>query len=146
MDDGWEDDWGEFSLADDDRREEELRCQVNRNKCDGKKRAARKQENVVESARRSKNFTRNRRLRLKYHFGLSLDDYDAMLKKQDGCCGICGEHYSAFDINLAVDHDHRTGQVRGLLCSHCNLLLGYWEKMLETNFKAKAKAYLSRCQ
>lgn len=62
--------------------------------------------------------------------GLTLDKYDAMSEKQNGCCAICGGKNA--DRLLAVDHDHRccgSGRrscircVRGLLCTPCNTLL-----------------------
>ena len=40
--------------------------------------------------------------------------------RQDGKCGICGKPESAFKCRLAVDHNHKTGLVRGLLCYRCN--------------------------
>jgi hypothetical protein len=50
-----------------------------------------------------------------------------MLEAQGGGCALCGgaDEYRA----LAVDHDHRTGVVRGLLCTQCNLGVGVVEKM-----------------
>jgi len=57
---------------------------------------------------------------LKYSYGISLEDYNKILEEQQGCCAICKRHYSNFKRNLDVDHNHRTGFVRGLLCSFCN--------------------------
>lgn len=56
-------------------------------------------------------------------FGISLLEYRAMLELQGGVCAICG----GVDKNksLAVDHDHRTGKVRGLLCGRCNPAIGF---------------------
>lgn len=41
-------------------------------------------------------------------------------KKQKGRCAICGKHQSEFKKRLALDHSHKTGQLRGLLCFYCN--------------------------
>jgi hypothetical protein len=60
---------------------------------------------------------------LKRNFGITADDYDVMLKQQENVCAICKE-VSVADRRLAVDHDHGTGEVRGLLCTRCNLVLG----------------------
>lgn len=60
---------------------------------------------------------------LRKKFGLSLEDYDAMMTKQDNRCAICGS-YQTYK-KLAVDHDHKTGKVRGLLCNDCNIGIGY---------------------
>lgn len=43
--------------------------------------------------------------------------------KQEGKCGVCGKPESAFKFRLSVDHNHKTGQVRGLLCYRCNKFL-----------------------
>lgn len=85
---------------------------------------------------------RNRRATARYHithktecedrrirktYGITLAEYDEMLAEQHGVCKICG----GVDPNgrrLAVDHDHVTGAVRGLLCVRCNLALGQYEK------------------
>ena len=65
-------------------------------------------------------------VRKKYHlsttYGISLDDYNRMLSEQSGVCGICSNPPK--DKDLAVDHCHTTGKVRGLLCSSCNLAVG----------------------
>jgi hypothetical protein len=66
-----------------------------------------------------------RKSALKKNFGLSLEDYDAMLESQGGCCAICdATKPGANRKHFAVDHDHATGAVRGLLCNNCNYALG----------------------
>lgn len=68
-----------------------------------------------------------RRERLKRVYGLSPEDYDQRLAEQGGVCAICQENRSwnrrEGDV-LVVDHDHNTGEVRGLLCHPCNQVLG----------------------
>lgn len=61
---------------------------------------------------------------LKHNFGITLDDYNEMLKKQDYKCEVCLRHESEFKRKLSVDHNHTTGKIRGLLCSLCNTALG----------------------
>ena len=63
-----------------------------------------------------------RHLRRKYC--LTIDDYDEMLKRQGGVCAICGTDQTGKDGRFNVDHCHRTGRVRGLLCKKCNLGIG----------------------
>ncbi|KKM81485.1 hypothetical protein LCGC14_1329300 [marine sediment metagenome] len=58
----------------------------------------------------------NRRLVRKY--GITLDDYDQMLKAQGGGCAICGRKPT--NRRLDVDHSHKSKNVRGLLCHKCN--------------------------
>jgi len=64
---------------------------------------------------------------LKRH-GMSIEDFDAMLKKQNGGCGICGNTENKVRGNgLFVDHCHISGKIRGLLCHHCNAALGHFD-------------------
>lgn len=62
--------------------------------------------------------------RLKYYYGITIDEYNSLFVKQQGCCAICGKHQSEFERALYVDHDHKTGKVRGLLCHKCNVGIG----------------------
>ena len=57
-------------------------------------------------------------------YGISLLDYNNMLKEQDNKCKICELDQAGFHFSLSVDHCHETGRVRGLLCSNCNQALG----------------------
>jgi hypothetical protein len=63
--------------------------------------------------------------RLISKYGKTLDEYNAMWFSQNGCCGGCGKHATEFSKALGVDHDHITGQIRGLLCDNCNRALGH---------------------
>jgi hypothetical protein len=56
-------------------------------------------------------------------YGLTADDYDALLAAQGGVCAICGGPPSE-KRRHHIDHDHETGVVRGLLCSNCNTAMG----------------------
>lgn len=87
---------------------------------------------------RDKQKTRDRILRAK--FGISLEDYDRLFKIQNYGCAICGGLNS--DRALAVDHNHKTGQVRGLLCSRCNAAIGFLQE--DTNRALKAIEYIRR--
>jgi hypothetical protein len=60
---------------------------------------------------------------LKAAYNLSLEDYDKIFDKQNGVCAICGK--PQLTKRLFVDHSHKTGRVRGLLCSNCNFLVGF---------------------
>lgn len=61
-------------------------------------------------------------------YGITVADYEARLAAQSGACAICRSsfnvHRGTTAVRLAVDHDHVTGRVRGLLCSRCNTGLG----------------------
>ncbi len=69
-------------------------------------------------------------------YGLSLQDYRAMLERQGKVCGICKTPGKP----LCVDHSHATGKVRGLLCRDCNLGLGNYKD--NPVFTRAATAYL----
>ena len=62
---------------------------------------------------------------LRKKYGISLDDYESMLKSQDNKCKICLSPVSGRSAN--VDHCHETGIVRGILCPNCNLGLGNFQ-------------------
>ena len=55
--------------------------------------------------------------------GLTEAQHQEMYRQQRGCCAICCEPEGK--RRMAIDHDHETGQVRGLLCANCNRVLGY---------------------
>lgn len=63
---------------------------------------------------------------LRMRHGISLDDYTLLLESQKGACAICerSKNLPGNGKRLHVDHDHKTGIIRGLLCHDCNLVLG----------------------
>lgn len=71
-------------------------------------------------------------------YGLTLEEYDDLLCKQEGLCAICRQT-CVTGRKLAVDHDHKTGKIRGLLCAWCNQRLGLLENV---EWVAKANSYL----
>jgi hypothetical protein len=75
-----------------------------------------------------------------------LEQYEELLRQQNGVCAICGRPeirtYNGKVKNLSVDHDHETGEVRGLLCYKCNLGIGQFEDSIE--LLDKAKKYLTK--
>lgn len=64
--------------------------------------------------------------RLKSIYGIDVSTYNEMLKLQDGKCAICKKLPGKRRFN--VDHNHNTNEIRGLLCMHCNLMIGFFEK------------------
>lgn len=60
----------------------------------------------------------NSERRMKLQFGLTWDEYELIYATQDGRCAICGGRPRKH--MLSIDHDHKTGEIRGLLCSRCN--------------------------
>ena len=78
---------------------------------------------------------------LKKRFNMSEEDYNILFIKQNGCCAMCEVHQSKFTRKLGVDHCHKTGKIRGLLCTACNARLGTVE---DKEFCLKATVYLQK--
>jgi hypothetical protein len=79
-------------------------------------------ENGYDKVRYWKNPMAERERHLIRKYGITQSDYENMFNEQDGKCAICGKKQDkAFD----VDHCHKTGEVRGLLCTNCNRMIGH---------------------
>lgn len=85
-----------------------------------------------------------RRKNYKQKYGVTIEQYEMLFNLQNGCCAICGQHQSKFKFRLAIDHNHQTTRVRGLLCRPCNSNIGIW---FENPIRfAKVMEYLRRAQ
>jgi DNA-binding transcriptional MerR regulator len=90
---------------------------------------------LLESNRkwRRENPEKSRELSIRQHLrvahGITLEEYEEILASQGGVCAICGG--TTNPIRLAVDHDHVTDKIRGLLCMKCNCCLGLAEEKIE---------------
>jgi len=74
-------------------------------------------------------------------YGLTEEQYDALHASQGGCCAICStEKLGTTYDRLYVDHDHATGQVRGLLCMNCNTAIGHMRD--DPELLRRAAAYI----
>jgi len=91
--------------------------------------------------------------RLRYKYGIDLGEYKKMLKAQGGTCMICNEkgHIRKKDsrkgkggtrVPLSVDHNHKTGKIRGLLCLNCNTGIGHFKD--DVDVMKKAIKYLEK--
>ena len=60
---------------------------------------------------------------------MSYEEYVEMLELNGYCCWLCGKPQSEEDRDLGVDHDHETGDIRGILCRRCNGILGWLESV-----------------
>ena len=58
------------------------------------------------------------------YYGITLKEYEILLAKQNNGCAICTASTGSNGKRLSVDHNHQTGEVRGLLCDDCNIGLG----------------------
>ena len=109
------------------------KCYYNKNKreiCERTKRNHRQRR--LSSSWRLKERTNRCASNIK-RYGITVEQYDQMFEEQDGVCAICGKPQtmvhgkSGVLMRLYIDHDHKTGRVRGLLCSSCNLRLAVLE-------------------
>jgi len=93
---------------------------------------------------REAEISKNRINKLKSTYGLTLSQYETMLRAQNACCAICGKPEVRVRMerrtSLNVDHDHTTGKVRALLCYNCNSGLGHFKD--SPNLLWRAAAYL----
>lgn len=81
--------------------------------------------------------------KLRTRFGITRDQYDFLLKCQNDGCAICGANVARKNAkHLAVDHDHQTGKVRGLLCTRCNRVIGSFQD--NPDLLRKAAQYLEQ--
>ena len=81
-----------------------------------------------------------------YKYGMDQEQYDALLAFQNGACAICGTtEWHGSKLNVPhVDHDHGSGEVRGLLCGGCNNGLGNFDDDPER--MRKAADYIDRAK
>ena len=89
---------------------------------------------------RNINYHKAYQRKLKYN--LTQEEYDLKLKEQNNSCAICGMHKDDYPKNFAIDHCHKTGKVRGLLCNHCNSGIGFFRE--NSNVMKKAIGYLKK--
>lgn len=85
-------------------------------------------------ARKSPFSQKHRTLMAKY--GISEEDYNFMLAFQNNACGICRTPQSELKRAMSVDHCHKTGRIRGLLCSSCNTSIGLLKDSRELMHRA----------
>ena len=83
----------------------------------------------------------HRQSNLKQRYGITSEEYESILAQQNFTCAICEVEIShaleyKTDRSVAVDHNHDTGEVRGILCSKCNLVLGHARENTEILYKS----------
>ena len=79
--------------------------------------------NSYQKQKRKENPEVEREKKYKKLYGITLHEYNKMYEEQKGKCSICGEFLEV----LYVDHDHKSGIVRGLLCNKCNTGIGFFK-------------------
>lgn len=105
-----------------------------------------KQKNPAAYKARRRNYWRQHRdryLELYYprYYGISYQDYQNLSNLQNSLCAICG-HPPKSNKKLVVDHDHKTGKVRQLLCHKCNMIIGLLNE--DPTYFQKALSYVQK--
>ena len=124
------------------------RCKVSKPLSEYRKRSAAKDghqsacKTCVDATKRVRPNYKEYETKLKRVYGIDLDQYHSMLTKQGGSCKICGTtDPSCGRTYFCVDHDHKTGKVRGILCNDCNTGIARFKDNID--FLQNAINYLS---
>lgn len=85
------------------------------------------------------NKRKKRDCEMRHDYGITIKEYEQKLEEQNGMCAICKKPETVFSWGkikaLAIDHNHITGQLRGLLCNNCNRAIGLMKDDID-NVKA----------
>ena len=105
-----------------------------------------KKQNVCKKCMNIYDYKTDKNSKLKRAYGITFDEYEELLSKQNKKCAICGIDNNGKYRNkpraFAVDHCHTTGKIRGLLCSDCNTGIGLLKDNI--NFLQSAINYLNK--
>lgn len=101
------------------------------------------EEGYRESVNAKKRGEYSLRVNLRFLYGITLEQYNGMVERQGGVCAICGQPPTSATPGrrLHVDHDHKSGVIRGLLCGRCNTGIGSLQESPE--ILSRAILYLS---
>lgn len=91
-----------------------------------------KKTNIWQRKNKTKNYFHN----IKCKYNITEQEYYKILLKQNNLCGICGTDGKDFNHRLHVDHCHKTGKFRGILCGNCNSAIGKLQDSPEILLKA----------
>jgi hypothetical protein len=100
------------------------------------------------NAQRRSNYDprRSKHSHLKLKYGISIEEYEALLEAQNGVCAVCGQPETARNQHgvksLAVDHCHKQNKVRALLCAACNVAIGHIRE--DPEYAARLLDYVER--
>lgn len=96
---------------------------------------------VISHKVRNKDDSERRWQTIRGMYQVNRDEWNVQFERQQGCCAICGRSQKDLGYCLQVDHNHHTGNFRGLLCRNCNIGLGQFHDSPE--LIEKALRYLS---
>lgn len=100
-----------------------------------------KHKRKIDNENYAKTKARHRELHISKRYGISVETYRKMFESHNSLCAVCGKPETIKNKVLSVDHNHTTGQIRGLLCGHCNRAIGYLREDL--SLLPKIEKYLS---
>ena len=110
----------------------------NKSKNDGLATECKQCVSRISKDRYKDNPTKKKNERLRRAFDITYDEYKVMLDEQGGVCAICKQPEMSMSYGkvkyLAIDHDHTTGEIRGLLCNNCNRCLGLLKDNIDTMY------------
>ncbi len=114
----------EYYQKNKEKRREQQKKWMKRNKEKVKEYSKKEREKLKGKSEKWKEWNRVRKkgYNLKKTFGITIKQYNELFQKQGGICAICGNRENG--KSLAVDHNHKTGEIRELLCTNCNLTIG----------------------
>lgn len=95
----------------------------------------------LRKSKRSRYARSDRNWRLKTLYGITVDQFEAIFAAQGNKCALCKSEKSD-GKNFVVDHCHKTGRIRGILCSYCNRALGMFKDSVD--LLGTAIVYLSK--
>ena len=107
---------------------------------DGKRYDCKKCKKERSKKQLSTNPLQRRKKRLYKNYRITPEYYNNLFIEQEGKCAICGTHQDNLKRPLAVDHNHKTKKIRGLLCINCNAGIGYLKE--DYHILLKAVEYL----
>jgi hypothetical protein len=89
----------------------------------------------IMAGRKEQKRVANQKFYLKSLYHMTIDEYNSILLAQGSKCAICGKAKSDAKL-FCVDHNHSTGNIRGILCHNCNLILGHAKDGVGVLYKA----------
>lgn len=148
LSDDWQDFWkfvediGDRPSSDHQLRRKDNKGQYSKENCKWTKIIRNQDKAEYQKQWRKKNPDKAKNIELRKNYGITLEDYNRMYEEHNGCCAICGRHSDEEHFALAVDHNHNTNAVRGLLCGYCNRALGGFQDSVD--ILSKAIDYLTK--
>lgn len=110
----------------------------------GKKNLCKSCSNAKTTKWKKENKEKVRDHATKYKYGINLLKYSKILETQEHKCKICGTDNPGHKGKFVIDHCHKHGHVRGLLCNRCNIMLGFAKD--DTDILANAITYLKNSE